>query len=322
MAKYPFDARFAQAIKNLPGHEGEVWDYLINVPFYAQGPIFDGLANAGYSPDIVSRIIIRLFKKPVAELFVLAQADDLESSPALLVLQKSHARAVFEHAVALTESATAKQRALGVLVLMRTPGITYLPEAIQAIKKCAARETDDTVVAALAYALRHLNVHDRATFLRRVKGSADPATRFAIAYSLADLNDKVAIETKIALSTDQDDDVRDWATFNLHLGLDGEMRKRQEIRDAFFARLSDSHEETRYEAIVGLAICKDERVLPILIAALNEKDVWDLAIEAAKELSHPSLLPALAKLRTWWGDGKRPDLLDQAIDCCKPGRVR
>jgi HEAT repeat protein len=153
--------------------------------------------------------------------------------------------------------------------------------------------------------------------LRSTAGSKDLATRFAVAYSLAELNDEIAIETKIALSKDSNEDVRDWATFNLHLGLDAERINKQEIKDAFYDRLNDQNEETRYEAIVGLALCKDARVLPVLIEALAEKDVWDLAIEAAREMAHPALLPSLKALRLWWSDSVRPDILDHAIDSCR-----
>jgi hypothetical protein len=323
MAKYPFDARFYLTVKNLPGHEGEVWDYLLNVPWFAQGPIFDGLDAAGYPAHTVAKIIDRLFKKSVSDLIELALGDDLESSPGLLVLQRLASREVFDSAVQLCQSKIAKDRALGVLILMRVPGLTHLNEAVEVVTAVADREADETVMAPLAYALRHLDVPNRSAFLRRAAKSKDPLTRFAVAFSLADLIDEIAIQTKIALSRDADEDVRDWATFNLHLGLDSERRNRKEIKDAFYARINDPHAETRYEAIVGLAMCKDARVLPLLIEALEQKDVWDLAIEAAREMGHPALLPALKGLRLWWRDSIRPDLLDYAIaSCAQPARRR
>jgi HEAT repeat protein len=75
---------------------------------------------------------------------------------------------------------------------------------------------------------------------------------------------------------DTDEDIRDWATFGL--GSQGNADS-QEIRDAFIERLGDPFEDVRGEAMASLGKRKDQRVLPALLAALE--DPSHLVIEAA-----------------------------------------
>ncbi|MBS1996344.1 MAG: HEAT repeat domain-containing protein [Cyanobacteria bacterium SZAS LIN-2] len=318
MARYPFDQQFQNAVKSLSQFEGETWDTLIDHYKVGQGPVFDQLAALDYPPATVSKYISRLFAMSIADLFELAKDDRLEASPALLVLQTSSSKTVLRKAIQLCASPFAKERAIGVLTLMRKPGLVYRKEAVAALKKMLPTEDSDTVIATLAYALRHLDVEDRSAFLIKAAQSEFASTRFAAAYSLGELNDEFAIQTKIALSSDEDEAVRDWATFGLQLGLVGDQTQREDIRDALFARIDDPFEDARYEAIEGLARCQDPRVIPSLIKALEQPEVWDLAIEAAAAMADPALFPALTKLRTWWQDGSRPDRLDIALACCAP----
>jgi HEAT repeat protein len=52
------------------------------------------------------------------------------------------------------------------------------------------------------------------------------------------------------LTADEDEEVRDWATFGL--GVLGDIDT-VEIREALAARLSDANDDAREEAVVGLA---------------------------------------------------------------------
>ena len=54
-----------------------------------------------------------------------------------------------------------------------------------------------------------------------------------------------------------------------------------EIRDALFRRVSDSNEDVREEAMVGLSNRIDPRVLPSLIVALEKPTMTDRVREAA-----------------------------------------
>jgi HEAT repeat protein len=104
-----------------------------------------------------------------------------------------------------------------------------------------------------------------------------------VAFSLDGRHRDIARRTLIQLSADPDAEVRDWATFALGAWLDDDAS----VDDALAARLDDPDEETRGEAIHGLARRNDPRVIPALIAALavNPDAVSYLALDAVAQTS-------------------------------------
>lgn len=70
-----------------------------------------------------------------------------------------------------------------------------------------------------------------------------------------------------------------------------------ELRDALVDRLTESDMELRGEALVGLALRKDPRVLEPLRRELESSEVGVLAVEAAQALEDVSLLPLLLRLQ-------------------------
>src|SRR5690348_6201086 len=127
-------------------------------------------------------------------------------------------------------------------------------------------------------------------------------------------DDPVAVATLIGLTRDPDDHNRDWATFAL--GQQIELNT-PEIRDALADRLSDEDEVTRAEARVGLARCKDARVVEPLREELASGEPFDLDIEAATLIGDSRLHADLVALREGWA-GNAEDL-ESAIRSCSPG---
>lgn len=114
------------------------------------------------------------------------------------------------------------------------------------------------------------------------------------------------------LMRDENSEVRNSATF--YLGVQCDIDE-PSIREALYERAFDNHDETRGEALVGLAIRKDARAFQLIEAELKTGNVGMLAVEAAAELADPRLLPALMALKGWWDVDK--DLLARAISDCK-----
>lgn len=147
--------------------------------------------------------------------------------------------------------------------------------------------------------------------------STSPAVRLAVAQAIPSCVDEPpdprAVEALARLTGDENDDARDWATFGLGTQIDIDTPA---IRDVLAARLDDQHDDTRAEAIVGLARRRDERALKATYAALTSEWVGRLAVEASALLGNESLLATLLELRDWWDVD--PELLEEAIRCCDP----
>jgi HEAT repeat protein len=129
-------------------------------------------------------------------------------------------------------------------------------------------------------ALGHLDAGDPVDI---VSQAAHPSAdiRHAVAYALGGRADVISVRALTALSSDHDEDVRDWATFGLGSLCDVDTT---DVRDALIARLSDENAEVRGEALVGLAMRADRRASPYLIAALKRGETHYLILEASEEL--------------------------------------
>tara|TARA_R110002072_G_scaffold87129_1_gene196551 strand:- start:4486 stop:5292 length:807 start_codon:yes stop_codon:yes gene_type:complete len=148
------------------------------------------------------------------------------------------------------------------------------------------------VVSAALSAMGHLEVGiiEEVCPLAR---HADPDIRYAVAYCLGPRDEPQARATLIELSSDEDQDVRDWATFGLGTLSEADT---PEIRDALAARLADDDEDTRCEAMVGLARRNDTRATAAVRKELDNECAGRLAIEAAGLLRDPQFLPQLENL--------------------------
>jgi HEAT repeat protein len=119
----------------------------------------------------------------------------------------------------------------------------------------------------------------------------------------------------IRLTTDEDDRIRDWATFILA----NQAADSIDIREALWARIDDGGGETRGEALVGLARRKDPRARDQILQRLSDNP-GNLIVEAAAELGDPNLYPELLRLRNehWQEHNSRPSVLDEALTSCRP----
>lgn len=186
-----------------------------------------------------------------------------------------------------------------------------------------ARERSASVLASIIFALGHLHDSRAIEPLIGLSTHSDPRVRFAVVSSLCGHDDRRSIEAMIARSSDQDQDVRNWATFGLGSQIDTDTPA---IREALFARLGEKDDEIRGEAIVGLARRGDIRAATALLNELNtlEADVlrdWILTTEAAEEIvSHAKMTgsadwrPVLTKLAAL-GIGDQAEI-QSAINRC------
>lgn len=219
--------------------------------------------------------------------------DDELPWKAVSALRRIGTREVFDRAAVWCKSENPMERARGVSVLAQLgktaehPTNNFPEESYLAVSQMMQTEAEIEPLSAAIHALGHLGNPAAIPLIGSYQWHPEAKIRFAVACALGSFaNDPEAIQALMVLTSDADDDVRDWAVFGLgNLG-DADSR---EIRDALLARLNDKNEEVREEAIVGLAKRKDQRVLPALMAALNQPEIDDpaakmMTIEAANAM--------------------------------------
>jgi hypothetical protein len=128
----------------------------------------------------------------------------------------------------------------------------------------------------------------------------------------ADANLRLLIEaTKSDVIVD-----RDWATMLLA----GSDIVTPEVRAALIARLNDSHNVIRGEAILGMAQRDPDFAAPIILRELSGDIVCGPILEAAQLVAHPSFIDELRE----WAEPSDDPYIDKwaqdALDACLKAR--
>ncbi len=249
-----------------------------------------------------------------------------ESWQAISELQMRGSPEALALARRLANSRNCRKRALGLYMASqlyrRQKGVPF------GIAKYAVEDTQEMLLAglhdisldALFAAISGLGHRPHPLALPElVKFASHPnqRVRFEVAVALGGYPEPDAVDALLRLAKDDSDAVRDWATFGI-----GSMHEvdSQRIRDLLWDNLQDTDEDVRGEALVGLAIRKDERVIPVLLKQLDTNcRVYELS--ASEAIGSPHLLERLNAIRDsvanennirshWYGC-----LLD-AIDAC------
>ena len=202
---------------------------------------------------------------------------------------------VFSESVRLCALKEVKAKVLGIDVLAQlgSPERPFRKESLALLHTILATDRRATVLHSALVAIGHLQKPEDSTGVRRIASLAsnsDEHVRIGAVMALTGRTSPNAIATMIRLSGDSSSDVRNWATFGLGSQIDMDSSA---IRDALARRLEDSDDDTRCEAIMGLAKRKDPRVREPLRSELNQRRVLSLAVEAAEEYGDPGLLRLL-----------------------------
>jgi HEAT repeat protein len=239
------------------------------------------------------------------------EADDERALDALHLLHWRGTRDVLKAAAHLLRSPLPHERARGADILgqLGIPERTFPEECVRLLLDVLRRETEPAVLESAATALGFFHDPRAVPALVKLKAHPNPAVRFGVVQGLSGQELPEAVAALIELSGDPDDDIRNWATFELGTQLETDV---PELREALLRRVSDPHGEIQGEALVGLARRKDPRVLEPLVAALSAPTVLVLAVEAAELLEDPRLLPVLVQLRD--RPGEADDYFRQVLD--------
>lgn len=183
---------------------------------------------------------------------------------AVFTLQRIGSREVLERAVHLLQSADPRSRARAAYILgqLGVPERSYPDECLAAVITLLAQDTDSRVLRAAVIAVGYLVTLRAIPEAIGVAGHPDADVRQAVAFALGGRTDPASVATLIHLTSDESAYVRDWATFGI-----GQRNSLDtpEIRDALYRRIDDVDEDTRFEAVYGLARCGDLRAVRPLI---------------------------------------------------------
>lgn len=211
--------------------------------------------------------------------------DDEEAWEAIRALHRMGTRPVFQRAAEWCSSDDSLRRTRGAAILAQLgktvehPRNSFPEESFAAVLKLVETESVPQPLASGIHALGHLDNLEAVPLISRFKDHPIADVRFAVACALGSYpNDPLSVSTLLPLTQDSDADVRDWAIFGLGVLGDCDF---QEIRDALVVGLADQSEDVREEAMVGLAKRRDQRVLPTLLAALEQPTMTMRVIEAA-----------------------------------------
>ena len=237
-------------------------------------------------------------------------------------IRELHSRAtanIFNACVKLIKSSRPKERMIGIDILAQL-GLTPRPffkESRKLFFDFLKKEKDAKALLSVLYAIGHNNEKlktDEITLLVSFKGNADEGVREGLVSALLSVDNKLAIDTLIHLTTDKVSHIRDWATFGIGTRIE---RDNKVIREALWLRVDDKHEDTKFEAIVGLAKRKDKRIKEIIERELLNENHGSLLFEAIEELNDKYFLPLLRKqlVKAKKGDNNSPEWVKDLTNC-------
>lgn len=163
------------------------------------------------------------------------------------------------------------------------------------LEEALKQEKRVSVINGIIFALGHLGAEPSLSVLISYLNHTSTWVRYPLAHALGAINHPLAVEGLLKLAKDEDQDVRDWATFGLHLGIEDTPNPvLPEARlKVFKDGLKDPFFEVVFESISGLIAMKDPYGFQFLVDKLKEPDVFSGYFDIAGYLGDRRFLPYL-----------------------------
>lgn len=228
---------------------------------------------------------------------------------------------IYDRALCLAKSENVKEKITGIDILAQF-GVNKRPKSgavVRVFLDLLLKEDDPDVINSLLVGLGHNGQCLKKKDIEKIvffKDHEESFVRYGLVFALLGKSQAVAVDTLIDLSQDKSQPVRDWATFGLGTGIEKNNRK---IRDALWVNTQDQDEDTRQEAILGLAKRKDLRVQEVIISELLEGEHGTLLFESIQETGDKELLKYLTKALSECRKNKNinPDWVKKLKACIK-----
>jgi hypothetical protein len=210
-------------------------------------------------------------------------------------LRKRATDEIYDQAYKLTKSESDKKKIIGIDVLAQLgfdPRIRQ-QETIDLYFELLENGQNDDVLFSLLFGVSHNNenlTEKQVLKLIEFKNSKNKDIRYSLVSALSTIENPKAIEILIELSEDKFSSIRNWATFGIGT-LSEENNDR--ILNALWKRTKDKHQETKLEAIVGLANRKEFKVKEQIIEKLKNGEYGTLLFDAIETLKDKDFIPYL-----------------------------
>lgn len=210
-------------------------------------------------------------------------------------LRQRPSEELFSECVELTKSDNTKIRKIGIDILAQLGSSPrpFLKETLKIYFELLEVETEPDVLMSLFYSIGHNNEElnkEQIEKLCSFKHNENSLVKEGLVYALLGIDNLIAIETLIKFSSDKLSHIRNWATFGLGTQIE---RNNKSIRETLWNRVNDKHQETKLEAILGLAKRKDNRVNEIIKREIIDGEYGILLFEAILEIKNNEFLPLL-----------------------------
>lgn len=205
---------------------------------------------------------------------------------------------VFKTAKGFIKSGEKEKILIGIHVLAQlgSEPRKYLKKSLALFFDTLMATQDKRVISSSLYAIGHNNdnlTQAQISTICSFRNNKSKKVRQSLVFALLTIEESNAIETLIKLSKDKVSSIRNWAIFGLGTQIDED---NPQIRKALWLRRKDLDQETKLEAIVGLARRKDKRINKVIEKEISSGEFGSLLFDAIEELENRYFLPHLKKL--------------------------
>ncbi len=236
------------------------------------------------------------------------------------VLRERPTQEVFDTSIELTKNGNPKIRKIGIDILAQlgTSPRPFYKESNILFFDLLENEKNPKVLMTILYAIGYNQeklTKQQICRLCELQYTENQLIKQGLVFALIGIDNTKAIETLIYLSSDKLNYIRDWATFGIGTLIE---RNNKKIINALWNRINDKHQDTRFEAIVGLAKRKDSRIDDIIIRELNTGEFGTLLFEAILEIGNKAFLPMMRQLlenERLKSENTNPEWLKELEEC-------
>lgn len=212
------------------------------------------------------------------------------------ILRSRPSQDLFDKCIELINSNDKKKKIIGIDILAQLgkDKKPFRKETLKIYFELLNSETNENVLFSI---LSGISFNEKELNKKQIdkicsfQNSNSDLIKQGIVNALGFIENEKAIDVLIKFSKDKANHIRSWATFYIgQVDFDNEY-----IREALWNRVNDKHQETRMEAIIGLAKRKDNRVLEIINQELTKDDFGSMLFEAILETENKDFIPILQK---------------------------